>query len=194
MNRCWPPPCSRIWPARGQRCRWWPWWRRPLGGTAGAGLAANVLFFIRMPSGRNIRHRGGRHNGSTPGGSSAGVLPAYDQYAVQAFKPDIGLPIETVQAGRRPHRGPRCKLLACWLQRASAPPGAPPVALRRRQSALARASKLPHGAVALLLGAWRRPLRHTAAATRLGVDPGHSHGTQIHMVPVADVVSASGRT
>ena len=154
-------------------------------------LRPDVLFFdIRMPG------QSGIEAAAELADARPDDLPfpalvfatAYDQYAVQAFEAQaVDYLLKPIQADRLARTV--AKVQGLLAQRASAATGAPPSA----PSAVLPSPELEATMAQLraLLGApgvgTAPAAAPAAAATRLSVIQA-SHGTQIHMVPVAEVV------
>ena len=154
-------------------------------------LRPDVLFFdIRMPGQSGIEAAAELAD-AWPDDLSFPALvfaTAYDQYAVQAFEAQaVDYLLKPTQADRLARTV--AKVQGLLAQRASAATGAPPSA----PSAVLPSPELEATMAQLraLLGApgvGTAPAAAPAtAATRLNVIQA-SHGTQIHLVPVADVV------
>ena len=154
-------------------------------------LRPDVLFFdIRMPGQSGIEAAAELAD-AWPDDQPFPALvfaTAYDQYAVQAFEAQaVDYLLKPIQADRLARTV--AKVQGLLAQRASAATGAPPSA----PSAVLPSPELEATMAQLraLLGApgvgTAPAAAPAAAATRLNVIQA-SHGTQIHMVPVADVV------
>ena len=154
-------------------------------------LRPDVLFFdIRMPGQSGIEAAAELAD-AWPDDQPFPALvfaTAYDQYAVQAFEAQaVDYLLKPIQADRLARTV--AKVQGLLAQRASAATGAPPSA----PSAVLPSPELEATMAQLraLLGApgvGTAPAAAPAtAATRLNVIQA-SHGTQIHLVPVADVV------
>ena len=155
-------------------------------------LRPDVLFFdIRMPGQSGIEAAAELAD-AWPDDQPFPALvfaTAYDQYAVQAFEAQaVDYLLKPIQADRLARTV--AKVQGLLAQRASAvaaigaPPAAPSVALPSPELEATMAH------LRALLGApgvGTAPAAAPAAATRLSVIQA-SHGTQIHMVPVAEVV------
>ena len=154
-------------------------------------LRPDVLFFdIRMPGQSGIEAAAELAD-AWPDDQPFPALvfaTAYDQYAVQAFEAQaVDYLLKPIQADRLARTV--AKVQGLLAQRASAATGAPPSA----PSAVLPSPELEATMAQLraLLGApgvgIAPAAAPAAAATRLSVIQA-SHGTQIHMVPVAEVV------
>ena len=154
-------------------------------------LRPDVLFFdIRMPGQSGIEAAAELAD-AWPDDQPFPALvfaTAYDQYAVQAFEAQaVDYLLKPIQADRLARTV--AKVQGLLAQRASAATDAPPSA----PSAVLPSPELEATMAQLraLLGApgvgTAPAAAPTAAATRLSVIQA-SHGTQIHMVPVAEVV------
>ena len=154
-------------------------------------LRPDVLFFdIRMPGQSGIEAAAELAD-AWPDDQPFPALvfaTAYDQYAVQAFEAQaVDYLLKPIQADRLARTV--AKVQGLLAQRASAATGAPPSA----PSAVLPSPELEATMAQLraLLGApgvgTAPAAAPAAAATRLSVIQA-SHGTQIHMVPVAEVV------
>ena len=160
-------------------------------------LRPDVLFFdIRMPGQSGIEAAAELAD-AWPDDQPFPALvfaTAYDQYAVQAFEAQaVDYLLKPIQADRLARTVAKVQGLLAQRSSAVAATGAPPAVPPAAPSAALPSPELEATMAQLraLLGApgvgTAPAAAPAAAATRLSVIQA-SHGTQIHMVPVADVV------
>ena len=160
-------------------------------------LRPDVLFFdIRMPGQSGIEAAAELAD-AWPDDQPFPALvfaTAYDQYAVQAFEAQaVDYLLKPIQADRLARTVAKVQGLLAQRALAVAATGAPPAVPPAAPSAVQPSPELEATMAQLraLLGApgvgTAPAAAPTAAATRLSVIQA-SHGTQIHMVPVAEVV------
>ena len=160
-------------------------------------LRPDVLFFdIRMPGQSGIEAAAELAD-AWPDDQPFPALvfaTAYDQYAVQAFEAQaVDYLLKPIQADRLARTVAKVQGLLAQRALAVAATGAPPAVPPAAPSAALPSPELEATMAQLraLLGApgvgTAPAAAPTAAATRLSVIQA-SHGTQIHMVPVAEVV------
>ena len=160
-------------------------------------LRPDVLFFdIRMPGQSGIEAAAELAD-AWPDDQPFPALvfaTAYDQYAVQAFEAQaVDYLLKPIQADRLARTVAKVQGLLAQRASAVAATGAPPAVPPAAPSAVQPSPELEATMAQLraLLGApgvgTAPAAAPTAAATRLSVIQA-SHGTQIHMVPVAEVV------